>query len=99
MNETKGMIYDGEKIYISIRSRNNKFKSDIYLIRMVKLFICAQKEFTQYFPKPGWVEHNANEIWGSILAVIAGVLSETVLARRNCRNWDYKSTRNNGRLG
>lgn len=37
----------------------------------------AQKEFTQYFPKPGWVEHNASEIWGSILSVIAGVLSET----------------------
>ena len=25
----------------------------------------AQKEFTQYFPKPGWVEHNANEIWST----------------------------------
>lgn len=37
----------------------------------------AQKEFTQHFPKPGWVEHNANEIWGSILAVIAAVLSES----------------------
>ncbi|OAT73621.1 glycerol kinase GlpK [Parageobacillus thermoglucosidasius] len=37
----------------------------------------SQREFTQYFPKPGWVEHNANEIWGSILAVIATVLSET----------------------
>ncbi|XJZ28316.1 glycerol kinase GlpK [Bacillota bacterium Lsc_1132] len=37
----------------------------------------AQKEFTQYFPKTGWVEHNANEIWGSILSVIASVLSET----------------------
>lgn len=36
----------------------------------------AQKEFTQHFPNPGWVEHNANEIWGSVLAVIAGVLSE-----------------------
>ncbi|RDV22224.1 glycerol kinase, partial [Parageobacillus toebii] len=36
----------------------------------------AQREFKQYFPKPGWVEHNANEIWGSILAVIATVLSE-----------------------
>jgi len=36
----------------------------------------AQKEFTQYFPKPGWVEHNANEIWGSILSVISEVLSE-----------------------
>jgi len=35
----------------------------------------AQKEFTQYFPNPGWVEHNANEIWGSILSVIAQVLS------------------------
>ncbi|WP_313799801.1 glycerol kinase GlpK [Cytobacillus sp.] len=37
----------------------------------------AQREFTQYFPKPGWVEHNANEIWGSILSVIAEVLSES----------------------
>ncbi|WP_445491094.1 glycerol kinase GlpK [Niallia sp. 03133] len=37
----------------------------------------AQKEFTQIFPKPGWVEHNANEIWGSILSVIAAVLSES----------------------
>ncbi len=23
----------------------------------------AQKEFTQFFPQPGWVEHDANEIW------------------------------------
>ncbi|WP_227395462.1 glycerol kinase GlpK [Jeotgalibacillus aurantiacus] len=37
----------------------------------------AQKEFEQIFPKPGWVEHNANEIWGSILSVIASVLSES----------------------
>jgi glycerol kinase len=37
----------------------------------------AQKEFTQYFPRPGWVEHNANEIWGSVLSVIAEVLSES----------------------
>lgn len=36
----------------------------------------AQKEFTQYFPRPGWVEHDANEIWGSILAVIAACLME-----------------------
>jgi glycerol kinase len=37
----------------------------------------AQKEFTQHFPNPGWVEHNPNEIWGSILSVIAAVLSES----------------------
>jgi len=31
----------------------------------------AQKEFEQIFPKSGWVEQNANEIWLSVLAVIA----------------------------
>lgn len=33
----------------------------------------AQKEFTQFFPQPGYVEHDPNEIWLSILAVIAGI--------------------------
>lgn len=35
----------------------------------------AQKEFTQYFPKPGWVEHDANEIWLTTLQVIADVIT------------------------
>lgn len=35
----------------------------------------AQKEFTQHFPKPGWVEHDANEIWLSVLSVMAEVLT------------------------
>ncbi|SHF85206.1 glycerol kinase GlpK [Ornithinibacillus halophilus] len=34
----------------------------------------AQREFEQFFPKPGWVEHDANEIWTSILACVADVL-------------------------
>ena len=29
----------------------------------------AQREFHQYFPKPGWVEHDADEIWASMLGV------------------------------
>ncbi|BFT76004.1 MULTISPECIES: glycerol kinase GlpK [Paenibacillus] len=37
----------------------------------------AQQEFKQHFPKPGWVEHDANEIWLSIQGVIAAVLSES----------------------
>ncbi|EUJ51661.1 glycerol kinase GlpK [Paenilisteria rocourtiae] len=41
-----------------------------------------QKEFEQIFPKPGWVEHNANEIWASILAVIAGVLLKTNISSK-----------------
>ena len=35
----------------------------------------AQKEFTQHFPQPGWVEHNPNEIWSSEAAVIAEAIS------------------------
>lgn len=35
-----------------------------------------QREFTQYFPHSGWVEHNANEIWSSVLSVVAGVMIE-----------------------
>ncbi|MGD1650594.1 FGGY family carbohydrate kinase, partial [Listeria monocytogenes] len=42
----------------------------------------AQEEFDQIFPKPGWVEHNANEIWASILAVIAGVLLKTNISSK-----------------
>lgn len=39
-----------------------------------KIVNSAQREFKQYFPQPGWVEHDANEIWGSILAVMAEAL-------------------------
>ena len=34
----------------------------------------AQKEFTQIFPQPGWVEHDANEIWFTQ----AGVAAEAI---------------------
>lgn len=37
----------------------------------------AQQRFTQYYPHPGWVEHDAVEIWQTQLAVCREVLSET----------------------
>ena len=36
----------------------------------------AQRAFTQYFPKPGWVEHNADEIWASQLGVAVEALNK-----------------------
>ncbi len=36
----------------------------------------AQKEFRQIFPKPGWVEHNANEIWSTQLGVCVEAMSK-----------------------
>lgn len=46
----------------------------------------AQREFTQYFPQPGWVEHDADEIWASQLGVaveamnMVGVTAEDIAA-------------------
>ncbi|WP_442603570.1 glycerol kinase GlpK [Paenibacillus sp. KN14-4R] len=42
----------------------------------------SQKEFQQYFPKPGYVEHHPQEIWGSIVAVIASCLMESGIQPR-----------------
>src|SRR5450432_1109470 len=36
----------------------------------------AQKEFAQHFPQPGWVEHDANEIWATQSAVMSEALSK-----------------------
>ena len=63
----------------------------------------AQKEFTQYFPKPGWVEHDANEIWSSQLGVAVeamtkiGATAEDIAAigitnqRETAIVWDKKT--------
>ena len=44
----------------------------------IKGEICsvAQREFTQYFPRPGWVEHDADEIWASMLGVAVQAMNK-----------------------
>ena len=41
-----------------------------------KIISIAQKEFTQYFPQPGWVEHDADEIWSTQLGVAVEAMSK-----------------------
>ena len=43
----------------------------------------AQKEFTQFYPQPGWVEHDAEEIWSSQYGVLAEVLAKSNLTTRD----------------
>lgn len=64
------------KKYIMALDQGTTSSRAILFDKSGKIFHTAQQEFTQYFPESGWVEHNADEIWSSILAVIAGVLSE-----------------------
>jgi len=46
----------------------------------------AQKEFTQHFPKEGWVEHDAMEIWNTQLMVIKEVLSKSGISPSNIKS-------------
>ena len=39
----------------------------------------AQREFPQYFPKPGWVEHDPEEIWRSVVATCRGAIRKAGL--------------------
>ena len=41
-----------------------------------KMCSVAQREFTQYFPKPGWVEHDADEIWASQLGAAVEAMNK-----------------------
>ena len=43
----------------------------------------AQKEFTQYYPRPGWVEHDAMEIWSSMLGMAVEALNKAGLTAEN----------------
>ena len=43
----------------------------------------AQREFTQHFPRPGWVEHDATEIWDTQLAVAREALKQAGLSARD----------------
>ncbi|MDQ7861845.1 FGGY family carbohydrate kinase [Peribacillus frigoritolerans] len=66
-----------EKYILSLDQGTTSSRAILFNEKGGKSSIPPKRNSHSIFPKPGWVEHNANEIWGSILAVIAGVLSES----------------------
>jgi glycerol kinase len=48
-----------------------------------KVAAVAQKEFTQIFPQPGWVEHDPNEIWASQIGVAADALGRAGISAKD----------------
>lgn len=55
--------------YIMALDQGTTSSRCILFDRSGKICSVAQKEFTQYFPNPGWVEHDAEEIWDTTLEV------------------------------
>jgi len=53
----------------------------------------AQREFQQHFPKQGWVEHDAVELWTSQRDMLARSIGEKQRqARRIVEHWDHQPT-------
>lgn len=48
-----------------------------------KAVASAYREFPQYFPKPGWVEHDADEIWASVKGVISQAIRKAGIAGKS----------------
>ena len=61
--------------YILALDQGTSSSRAIVFDRTGKTMAVAQKEFTQIFPKPGWVEHNPMEIWSSQASVIAEAIT------------------------
>src|SRR5690625_2536665 len=62
-----------EKRYILAIDQGTTSTRAILFNKAGEIVGVAQQEFEQFFPQPGWVEHDANEIWTSTLACMAEV--------------------------
>ncbi len=62
-----------EKFILSIDQGTTSTRAIIFN-KKAEIIAVAQQEFTQHFPNPGWVEHDANEIWIKTLGVLSEVL-------------------------
>ncbi len=60
----------------------------------------AQKEFKQIYPQPGWVEHDANEIWSTQFGTMAEAVAKAQINyETGGRYRHHQSTGNNGGMG
>ena len=69
--------------YILALDQGTTSSRAILFDRKGQIHAVAQKEFTQYFPQPGWVEHDPTEIWSSQISVAAEVLSSAGVRARD----------------
>ena len=64
-----------KKFIISIDQGTTSSRAILFDLKGKPVFSC-QKEFTQYFPNSGWVEHNPEEIWNTTKKVLKDVIQK-----------------------
>lgn len=65
-----------EKKYIMALDQGTTSCRTILFDHDSNIVATAQNEFTQYFPQPGWVEHNPNEIWSTQVGTMSAVIAK-----------------------
>ncbi len=65
-----------EKKYVLALDQGTTSSRAIIFDKSANIVGVSQKEFTQFYPKPGWVEHDANEIWETQIQVAREVLKQ-----------------------
>ena len=63
------------KFIVSIDAGTTSNRSILFDLKGKPIF-SSQKEFTQYFPKNGWVEHNPEEIWKTTVRTLNDVINK-----------------------
>jgi len=66
----------GEGMYLMALDQGTTSSRCIIFDKSGNIISMAQKEFTQYFPQSGWVEHDANEIWASQVSVMTEAMAQ-----------------------
>ncbi len=66
----------GEGMYLMALDQGTTSSRCIIFDKSGDIISMAQKEFTQYFPQSGWVEHDANEIWASQVSVMTEAMAQ-----------------------
>ena len=88
-----------KKFIISIDAGTTSNRSILFDLKGRPIF-SSQKEFTQYFPRNGWVEHDPEEIWKTTIKTLKEVIKKAKkITRRSFDNWNNKSKRNNSIVG
>ena len=70
------------KFLLSIDQGTTSSRVVLYDLKF-KIINIAQKEFNQYFPKDGWVEHDATEIWIDVKNLIKKILKKNKIKSSN----------------
>ena len=71
------------RVYLSIDQGTTSSRAIVFNLDTGEIIAQAQKQFTQYFPNSGWVEHDGEEIWQSVCSVANQALLEAEKAVEN----------------